>query len=177
MIPKASNRNQKHAASWTLPFITQQRAAVNNIIGFYLFLPSHLLPNHWRPNKVATWMIPSGSSNLFHIHCFQWHSLLSCLYLSPSASGKVFVYIFLEGKTHYSPSILYASNRHHKGSPGSTRSTKSCWEAWTSQISNPERNPASNPDISPPRPLEMYYILRNSLVSSSCAFKMGITVD
>lgn len=46
MIPKASNKNQKQAASWTLPFITQQqRAAVNNIIGLYLFLLSDLLSN------------------------------------------------------------------------------------------------------------------------------------
>lgn len=97
-------------------------------------------------------MTPSGFSNLFYIHCLQWHSLLSCFYLPPSTSGKVSVYTFLKGKTSFSLSILYASNQHYNGSTISTRSTKSSWEAWTSQVPNPERNLASNPDISPPWP-------------------------
>lgn len=88
MIPKASNKNQKQAASQTLPFITQQqRAAVNNIIGLYLFLLSDL-PNQRSPNKhwPPGWLLQapaisctSTASN--DIHGFQRHPLLPCFHL------------------------------------------------------------------------------------------------
>jgi len=50
-VSKAPNKNQKQAVSWFLPFsIQQQRTAVNNVTGIYLFLPSDLLPNQISPN-------------------------------------------------------------------------------------------------------------------------------
>lgn len=58
-VSKASNQNQKQAVSWFLPFITQQqRTAVNNIIGIYLFLPPDLLPNQIPPqiHTLAIWL-------------------------------------------------------------------------------------------------------------------------
>lgn len=95
MIPKAANKNQKQAASWTLPFVTQQqRAAVNKIIGFYLFLPPDLLPKrspnkHWHQDD--SFRLPQSLS----------HPLLAMtftavlLYSSPSASDEVCVHTFL----------------------------------------------------------------------------------
>lgn len=51
MVSKASNKNQKQAASWFLPFvIRQQRTAVKNIIGIYLFFAFWSSPKPDIPN-------------------------------------------------------------------------------------------------------------------------------
>lgn len=77
MVSTVSNKNQKQAASWSLPFIIQQqRTAVNNEIGIYLFLPSGLLPNQIFLNVhlAASFKLPSSPASstataLNEFHC------------------------------------------------------------------------------------------------------------
>lgn len=87
MIPKASNKNQKQAASWTLPFITQQqRAAVNNLIEFYLFLPSDLFPNQRSPNKhwPPVWLLQASPISFTSTACNDIHCCPASTYLPHS---------------------------------------------------------------------------------------------
>lgn len=138
-VSKASNKNQKQAASWFLPFITQQqRTAVNNIIGIYLFLPSDPKPDipqytHWSPG----WLFHSSSPISFtttacnEIHCCPASTTSQLPH--PQVRSPL---MFLQWETSFSLSVLDASYQNCKASHVSTRSSKSCWEAQTSQLLN-----------------------------------------